>query len=276
MVAQAKLSARVPLIGMPALPPSYFDLFARLAACIDVHLFLLNPCQEYWGDIVAERDLARQTVVNDPAALHFETGNPLLASMGKLGRDFIALVQDYAPHLVKQYADPGGDSLLHGLQSDVLHLHPRGTSTCPAAPLRPDDSSVQVHICHSPMREIEVLYDQLLGLFARHPDLQPSDVVVMAPAIDAYAPLIEAVFGAGEGRRSVPFSIADRGLRAHSPLVNACFALVQLPGQPLGRRSRPGAAGGHGHPTSFCLNWRGSGVGPPLVTGDRHTLGHRP
>jgi len=41
MVAQAKLSARVPLIGMPALPPSYFDLFARLAACIDVHLFLI-------------------------------------------------------------------------------------------------------------------------------------------------------------------------------------------------------------------------------------------
>jgi exodeoxyribonuclease V gamma subunit len=230
MLAHAKLPGRVSLIGMPAMPPLYLDLFTRLAASIDLHLFLLNPCQEYWGDIVAERDLARRAPVDDPAALHFETGNPLLASMGKLGRDFIDLVHDYAHHLVEQYSDAGADSLLHCLQSDVLHLRNRGTSACPAAPLRPDDRSVQVHVCHGPMREIEVLYDQLLRLFEAHPDLQPSDVVVMAPEIDAYAPLIEAVFGAGEGLRSVPFSIADRGLRAQSPVVNAFFALAELPG----------------------------------------------
>jgi exodeoxyribonuclease V gamma subunit len=227
--ARAKLPGRVSLIGIPAMPPMYLDLFAPLAESIDLHLFLLNPCQEYWGDIVADRDLGRQTPADDPEALHFETGNPLLASMGKLGRDFIDLVHDYPHHLVEQYADPGEDSLLHCLQSDVLHLRNPGAPPCPATPLRPNDHSVQVHVCHSRMREIEVLYDQLLGLFETDPELQPSDVVVMAPEIDAYAPLIEAVFGAGEGIRRVPFSIADRGLRAESPVVNAFFALLDLP-----------------------------------------------
>jgi exodeoxyribonuclease V gamma subunit len=38
------------------------------------------------------------------------------------------------------------------------------------------------------MREVEVLYDQLLGLFDADPALQPSDVLVMTPDIEAYAP----------------------------------------------------------------------------------------
>jgi exodeoxyribonuclease V gamma subunit len=52
----------------------------------------------------------------------------------------------------------------------------------------------------------------------------------MTPDIDAYAPLIEAVFGAGEGERTLPFSIADRPLSAESPVVNAFLALLDLPG----------------------------------------------
>jgi exodeoxyribonuclease V gamma subunit len=43
-LAQAKLPGRVSLIGMSAMPPLYLDLFARLVASIDLHLFLLNPC----------------------------------------------------------------------------------------------------------------------------------------------------------------------------------------------------------------------------------------
>ena len=32
--------------------------------------------------------------------------------------------------------------------------------------LAPDDSSIAVHACHGPMREVEVLYDQLLAEIA--------------------------------------------------------------------------------------------------------------
>jgi exodeoxyribonuclease V gamma subunit len=46
-LARANLPRRVSLIGIPALPPLYLDLFVRLAGCIDLHLFLLNPCGCY-------------------------------------------------------------------------------------------------------------------------------------------------------------------------------------------------------------------------------------
>jgi hypothetical protein len=49
------------------------------------------------------------------------------------------------------------DNLLHGIQAAILNLRNRGTFGCPAIPLHPDDRSVQVHVCHSRMREVEVL-----------------------------------------------------------------------------------------------------------------------
>ncbi len=113
---------------------------------------------------------------------------------------------------------------------------------------RRGDCSIQVHSCHSPMREVEVLLDTLLGLFESSPSplsseslsvipaeagiqvlseslgprlrgddrkgmmaiegLEPRDVLVMAPDIEAYAPFIRAVFD------------MDRGIRAASPTAS--------------------------------------------------------
>ena len=64
------------------------------------------------------------------------------------------------------------------------------------------------------MREMEVLHDQLLALFARQPDLKPHDIVVMAPEIGEYAPFIDAVFDTAPESLRIPFSVSDRGARA--------------------------------------------------------------
>src|SRR5262249_49835157 len=111
-------------------------------------------------------------------------------------------------------------------QTDLLRLRPRDTAAGSAL----DDRSVQVHACHSPMREVEVLHDQLTALFAAHPDLRPADVVVMTPAIATYAPCVDAVFGAAPRARAIPFTIVDRSARAEHPLVDAFLALLDLPG----------------------------------------------
>ena len=69
----------------------------------------------------------------------------------------------------------------------------------------------------------------LLHLFDTHPDLDPSDVRVMMPTIDYYAPLIEAVFGAAPDNRRIPFAIADLRARTESPVIDAFLALLELP-----------------------------------------------
>ncbi|MDG4550579.1 MAG: exodeoxyribonuclease V subunit gamma [Candidatus Contendobacter sp.] len=225
-----RLPERVSVIGVSALPPLDVELLAALARHIDIHLFLLNPCQEYWGDIQAERDLARLGEEVDPDEAYLTVGHPLLASLGKQGRDFIDLLQAYPRIEWDGFVEPEGDDLLHRLQADILHLRERGGDEHPPLPLRPADRSLQIHACHGPMREVEVLHDQLLALFAADPALRPADVIVMTPDIARYGPLIEAVFASAPPERRIPFSIADRGTLAEEPLVEGLFALLESGG----------------------------------------------
>lgn len=230
-VDQRLLPERAAIIGVSALPPLYLNLLAELAHYIDVHLFLLNPCGEYWGDIRAERDLARLGEDIDPEAEYLTVGNPLLASLGKQGRDFIDLLPGYPCVESDHFVEPEGDDLLHWVQADILHLRERGTDEYPPLSLHPDDRSLQVHVCHGPMREVEVLHDQLLALFETYRDLRPSDVIVMAPDIARYGPLIESVFDVAPYERRIPFSIADQGLPVENPLVEVFFELLDLSGE---------------------------------------------
>lgn len=225
-----QLPERVSVIGVSALPPLDVELLATLARSIAIHLFLLDPCQEYWGDIRAERDLARLGEEIDPDEAYLTVGHPLLASLGKQGRDFIDLLNAWPRVEWDGFVEPEGNDLLHRLQADILHLRERGGDEHPPLPLRSDDRSLQIHACHGPMREVEVLHDQLLALFAADPELRPADVIVMTPDIARYGPLIEAVFASVPRERRIPFSIADRGAPAEEPLVEALFCLLDLSG----------------------------------------------
>ena len=93
----------------------------------------------------------------------------------------------------------------------------------------PTDDSLRIHVCHSSLREAEILHDQLLALFDAHPDLEPADVLVLTPNLAVYGPAVEAVFGAA-GR--IPCHVAARG--AESRTLRAFLDLLDLPGSRLG------------------------------------------
>jgi exodeoxyribonuclease V gamma subunit len=163
--ALASLPSRISLFGLTTLPPAHLGLFAAIAQVLDVHLFLLNPCQEYWGVIRDEREIVQSAGPRDPAALQLETGNSLLASLGKQGRDLFDQLQDLEATEETRFDEPGEGLLLHAVQSDILHLRNRGEGPDGRTAIGATDRSIQVHACHSPTREIEVLHDQLLALF---------------------------------------------------------------------------------------------------------------
>ena len=235
-VTPSSLPARISIFGISALPAFHIDVFAAVGQFIDVHLFLMNPSQEFWADIVSEKQQAkrrqrerRQMQLAFPANPYFETGHPLLASLGRRGRDFSALLLDRGEGQEwSHYEDPGDETLLACLQSDILNLRHRGRDgfrkTIEAA-----DTSLQIHSCHSPMREMEVLHDQMLALFDADPELRPNDILVMTPDIEAYAPYISAVF-AGEHPQQgrIPFSISDRSELGSNSAVRAFFKLLEL------------------------------------------------
>ncbi|MBN0887900.1 exodeoxyribonuclease V subunit gamma, partial [Pseudomonas aeruginosa] len=172
----------------------YLQALQALGKHVDVYVLFTNPCRNYWGDIKDPAFLAkllsrqrrhhrearalplfRDTeqapgLFND--AGEQDVGNPLLASWGKLGRDYIYLLAGLERYEeLDAFVDIAPDNLLHNLQSDVLELRNAAVAGQSAEafahsrdkrPLALDDRSLSIHVCHSPQREVEVLHDRLL------------------------------------------------------------------------------------------------------------------
>ncbi|HTH48883.1 MAG TPA: exodeoxyribonuclease V subunit gamma, partial [Candidatus Limnocylindria bacterium] len=229
------LPARLTLFGISALPPFYLELFAALAVHTEVHCFVLQPCAEWWGDITTGRESERLLRrlgrrAGDAEEVHLEPGHRLLGSLGTLGRDFLKLIYEHTDPLEEQtFAAPEASSLLGQLQRDLLELHDGPVAGEPKHMVAEEDDSVRVHVCHSPVRELEVLRDHLLDWFQRDPTLRPRDVMVMTPDPATYSPLVQAVFDAVEDEaRRIPYNLADRGPCQSGQIADTFLRLLQL------------------------------------------------
>ena len=233
------LPPRLVAFGTIHVSPDVLHLLAVVGQWIDLDFHLPTPSAEYWGDVESLRErLRREGPQSLPAALaDAQRDNPLLMAWGAGGREIVAQLFAYdvlLPHTELECFDaPGRDTLLHRLQQDVLDR---------AAPAPRDldrgDVSLQLHACHSKLREVEVLHDQLRGLLDDprfDPPLQPSQIAVLAPDIAEYLPLARAVFGgiAPDDPRWIPFSLADRPQVQSHPLVPMLPTLVGLADAPL-------------------------------------------
>ncbi|EDQ00427.1 exodeoxyribonuclease V, gamma subunit [Shewanella benthica KT99] len=248
------LPRRLFVFGISSMAPQTLDVLYHLAKRIDVIMLNLSPCQHYWGDIVDPRLRARMALeYADKQKLEqdwedkLEVGNPLLANNGKMGRELLDLIlelpEEHANFNFECYQDPGVDSLLSGIQHDILELSTRGRSLGPDASLyltldgrrilAKTDDSLTLRSCHSPLREIETLHDHLLDMLSRTPDdpdepLLARDIVIMLPDVAAYAPYIDAVFSAKHGAHYIPYAIADRGAAQESPLINSFLHILSI------------------------------------------------
>jgi exodeoxyribonuclease V gamma subunit len=212
---------RVLIFGIAQLSPGYLQLLREAARYMDVHFFLVNPCQQYWGDIVADKIKIQS---DDVVAEYLEVGNPLLASMGRQGRDFFELLIELEPDAEQTcFTENQTDSILSVIQNDVLNLNNPSEKNSSLTM----DSSISIHSCHTPMREAEVLYDQLLGLIDNDPSLKPEQIIVMTPSVQTYAPFVEAVFASRD--HQIPYVIADRNLTETNVVAEILSALLEIP-----------------------------------------------
>jgi exodeoxyribonuclease V gamma subunit len=252
------VARRVIVFGMSQIPMNTLQALAALSKHSQVLLAIPNPCQYYWGDIMDGRELLnaqrrRQPLRQDrdlsvlPLEDMHAHAHPLLAAWGRQGRDFIRQLdhfddaektkQKFELARIDLFDDTTEDAntpLLLQVQNRIRDLVPLVEHA--AGVIDTEDQSVVFHSTHSPIRELEVLHDQLLHLLA-HPKqntaLNPRDIIVMVPDIERMAPAIRAVFGQYKRKdaRFIPFDIADLSAKSDSPLIGAVDWLLRLPTQ---------------------------------------------
>ncbi|SMO40387.1 exodeoxyribonuclease V subunit gamma [Fodinibius sediminis] len=211
-----KLPGRITVFGVSSVSPAFIETMIRLSRLTDVFFYQLS-----FAPSVTQTGQFR---------------NPLLQSMGRERTSFMSLFTSYietSEQLIEQMERKESRTSAHGkksffqaIQSDIKkdsRLNGRNLQVPPA------DRSIQVHNCHSPMREVEVLHDQLLALLDENPGLRPDEILVMTPDIETYALVIDAVFGTpDEGQPDIPYVIADRGVGQTNPATKAFLKILEL------------------------------------------------
>lgn len=259
---------RLMVFGVTSLPMQTVEALFALGRVCQVLMLVQNPCQHFWGHIVESKipltKLAHQRQAHkdglpvpqangvlseaDQYTLHTDT-HPLLAAWGKHGRDYLHLldtfdnIDKYASQFtrVDVFVDPVAmaidaqriPSQLERLQSALLNLEP-----IPEEPseVSSHDHSIAMVQTHSAQREVEILHDRILAWLDEEAEidedkrLKPSDIMVMVPDMEIFAPHIHAVFGrfALQDLRHLPYSVADTTPRTE-PIVQALDMLLQLP-----------------------------------------------
>ena len=257
---RALLPQRISLFGISTLAPVYFEFFRKLGTLIDVWFYYLNPSLEYWSENETRKSAARRHCRESWKSLSRQEnpddqvrGNPLLTSLGRQGQDFFryltSLDEDPAGlQLFTDYVDPGTDAAgeyryqyaggtqLAALQEDILlniSRNPESEANDPESgpPLKAEngepDGSVAVHSCHSKLRQVEVLYDQLLKLIEKD-RLEARNILVMAPDIGEFEPYIQAVFGNSGSLLQNQYSVADRSKRSQNRCADTLLKVLQL------------------------------------------------
>ncbi|HEX4344692.1 MAG TPA: exodeoxyribonuclease V subunit gamma [Solirubrobacteraceae bacterium] len=255
--ALVDLPQRVALFGLTRLPAGHLRVLRALAVGRDVHLLLLHPSAALWERVAGTLGAPGASHARDHDRSAPRATNRLLASWGQDARDMQLVIASAGEPLADHHhpVDHRTGTLLARIQDDV-----RADRLPPGRPLagqldarldlEPDDRSIEVHSCHGRARQVEVLRDAILHLLAEDRTLQPRDVIVMCPDIEAFAPLIHATFGTDEansagadadlgaapdGARPADLRVrlADRSLRQTNPLLGVVAQLIDLVDQRL-------------------------------------------
>jgi exodeoxyribonuclease V gamma subunit len=238
-VMRAEWPPRVSVFALPTMPPLHIALLRELSRWIDVRIYATNPCREFWFDIVSE---ARVEQLELAGKLDFqEVGNPLLAEWGRQTQAQLhmlhELTESAASREASHFEENPSPTWLARVQNGILNL-----SDTLAEPVEALEPGIEVHVCHSLSRQLEVLHDRLLGWFDEVEGLEPSDVLVAFPDLAAAGPLIDGVFGtstAGAGsvageRRRIPYRITGLPPSQANPVARVLLDWLALPERSVG------------------------------------------
>ncbi len=259
------------LFGLSQVSSFHRSLIQRLAdgrIChdreADFYIYSLNPCAEYWEDVLTPRENRRQqenlfrnqkysdwrkleepekhTLRLSKSALQAEElpedlpnsdltseteEHPLLSQWGKPGRENIRLwcqITEY--DFFEHFRYSQKSTVLGSIQNAILHR--RGP--LPEAERMIQDDSLQIFACPEIHREVETVHHSIIHALLQDPTLRPDDIAVLVPKMQDYRHVLAAVFGKQEpgARGQVPFTFADASASLESEYARGVTQLFDL------------------------------------------------
>jgi exodeoxyribonuclease V gamma subunit len=184
---------RITLVGLHALSPSLITAVEALSTQTDVGMFVISPSSWSSGIRISEPPIRRREITMG------EPLNDLAARWGRVSNESQLLLS----HVIettrlegRRYPETLLGCLQRDINADVQPDRVRAKSSETDRPIARTDGSIQFHLCHGEVRQVEVLRDAILHRMKSDPTLSLRDFLVLSPEPEHFASIIEPVFGA--------------------------------------------------------------------------------
>ncbi|MDC7223448.1 MAG: exodeoxyribonuclease V subunit gamma [Spirochaetales bacterium] len=202
---------RIVLFGSSFLGDAGLNFFSYLSRFLEVEHFLLTPSRVFLADR------------SEPVREEWESLTTLIQGVA-------GFFQEKPPRdleLVIREKDDYPSTLLGALQKSLWR------NEFDEAGEAEGDDSLRFFSCTGPWRQVEEAKNAILSLLEADEDLKLTDIALMAPDINEFAPYIEALFQ--EEPLSLPYNFIDLKNQSQSAFTDGFLSLLELP---AGRFSR--------------------------------------
>jgi len=232
--------------GKTLLSPFHVKSIYSLGKFLNISIYQLNPCVEFWEDVTTPAEDRWQRIksiriIESPEGevlSENENENPLLKLWGKPGRESVKLLgmleeagsreMSFESQWLEEDDKHGRDSLLGKIQDQILHR-----SSSDIIKVRQDES-LQIIECPDIYREVESVYHSILFNLMNDKTLRMTDIAVMVPDMEQYEPVIKSVFSRKSGK--ISYSLIDTNTLRESSFGKALKSFFTLAGGTFSRK----------------------------------------
>lgn len=240
-----------PLFLFAISSPAHFhrNLLSEISAFKPVHAYLLNPCGEFWEDLVRYKKSDNSLTEKIHEYLKLENFNFNAESINEIDELKLKATEE-DNQLLRLWANAGRENITlwsHFSEYDFDYLVPKVEQTSQLTKLQSSiierkalaqsnkaDHSLMLFKAPSKVREIETIRDLIFEMLSGEgpytlDGLKPHEVGVYFPDLTSYLGAIEQVFGASQMGRNgyLPYSILSANA-SHSWYTRAVESLLGL------------------------------------------------
>ncbi|CAL4322967.1 exodeoxyribonuclease V subunit gamma [Buchnera aphidicola] len=165
----------------------YFKILKKISKKIDIHIFISTPF-----DI---RYLKKNKSWEKYSLLSIWTKNHI-----KQIKYIFSLSKK-----IEFFYEKKKNTLLNKIKNNFLKLIDKTNTK--KIQIQSIDNSITIHECNNRLREIEILYENILQNLHENHKLQPKDIIVKTEKIKDYIPYIKSVFQSQINNTQIPYKI---------------------------------------------------------------------
>ena len=239
-IITTRTSRTLYLFGKSQLSPFHTKLIYELGKYLDIFLYQVNPCSEFWEDVTTPhedrwkriRSIKIDESMEGDSLSFSENENLLLKLWGKTGRETIKLLSmleeagskelNFTSEWLFPELDGTEINTIRTVQDQIL----RRTTWMESPKKIKQDTAIQIASSPEIYREAETVYNSILFNLEHDNELNMTDIAIMVPDMALYGPVIQSVFSRDPKRLS--YSMIDSTAAIDSLFGRAIRSILEI------------------------------------------------